>query len=68
MPFLDRELSERAYRRFRAVLNILVGIALMLLAGALFDHQNLELDLTSAVAAAIGFYCIVRGLVLFWVE
>jgi hypothetical protein len=68
MPFLERELSERAFRRFRAALSVLIGIALVLLAGALFDHQNLEVDLTSAVAGAIGFYCIIRGLVLFWVE
>ena len=68
MPFFERELSERAFRCFRAVLNLLIGIALVLLAGALFDHQNLEMDLTSAVAGAIGFYCIIRGLLLFWVE
>jgi undecaprenyl pyrophosphate phosphatase UppP len=68
MPILDRELSERAFRRFRAVLNVLIGIALILLAGALFDHQNLEVDLTSGVAGVIGVYCIVRGIVLFWVE
>ena len=51
-----------------AVLNLLIGIALVLLASAMFDHQNMEFDLTWAVAAAVGFYCILRGLVLFWVR
>jgi hypothetical protein len=66
MPFSRRELSIRAMRWLRATLSLLVGIALVLLAGAIFDHQNLEFDLTSAVAGAVGFFCIVRGIVLFW--
>jgi hypothetical protein len=28
----------------------------------------MEFDLTWAVAGAVGFYCILRGLVLFWVQ
>ena len=68
MIFSRRDLSGRAMRLIRAVMNLLVGIALVLLASALFDHQNMEFDLTWAVAAAVGFYFILRGLVLFWVQ
>jgi hypothetical protein len=66
MPISRRELSARALRLFRALLSLLIGVALVLLGGAIFDHNNLEFDLTSVVAAVVGFFCIVRALVLFW--
>jgi hypothetical protein len=68
MFFTRRDLSGRAMRWIRAILNLLIGIALVLLASAMFDHQDMEFDLTWAVAGAVGFYCILRGLVLFWVQ
>ncbi|HEX6101612.1 MAG TPA: hypothetical protein VF031_01060 [Alphaproteobacteria bacterium] len=68
MFFTRRDLSSRTMRWIRATLNLLIGMALVLLASAMFDHQNMEFDLTWAVAAAVGFYCILRGLVLFWVQ
>lgn len=68
MPLVDRAVSDRAWRWIRALISLLVGIALVLLAGALFDHQGLELDLTSAIAAVVGVFCIIRALVLFWTQ
>ncbi len=68
MPLVNRDLSDRAWRWTRALITLLVGIALVVLAGALFDHQDLEFDLTSAIAAAVGIFCIIRALVLFWTQ
>ncbi|HXV23723.1 MAG TPA: hypothetical protein VED46_05630 [Alphaproteobacteria bacterium] len=68
MQFFQRDQSDRALRWVRALLSLLVGVALVLLASALFDHNNLEFDLTAVVSAAIGFYCVIRALVLFWTQ
>jgi len=52
-------------RWIRATLSLLIGAALVLLGAALLDHHN-EADLTSLAAIAVGFFCVIRGLVLFW--
>jgi hypothetical protein len=65
MALSRQELSDRAMRWIRAALSLLIGAALLLLGAAMFDHQN-EMDLTSVAAMAVGFFCVLRGLVLFW--
>ena len=65
MPMSRQELSDRAMRWIRATLSLLIGAALVLLGAALLDHHN-EADLTSLAAIAVGFFCVIRGLVLFW--
>ncbi len=68
MQFFQRDQSDRVLRWTRALFSILVGAALVLLAGLLFDHNDLEFNLTAVVSAAVGFYCVIRGLVLFWTQ
>lgn len=68
MAMTRQELSDRAMRLIRASLSLLIGVALVLLGGALYDHQDLELDVTSVGAIAVGFFCMIRGLILFWTQ